>query len=408
MALQMRWVGEDEAERVAQTRLLCYGHGSNQIERFREGPRTDARARGGDYLLAEQDGEAVGTATSLSMKMWVRGAAVPCQGVAWVGTIKTQRRRSSNEEGVATQIMRETLRVARERGQVVSALMPFRASFYEHFGYGLVERRNEWTVPLSLLPRGDTDGMRAFKPDDLPELMKQRQRAVERGQCDIERHEAGWAWVLKRIEGGFIFVDRLGPESGVRGFVALEHQQVNGKDVLRVYEMLTDDTAALMRQLHFLASLKDQYAATVLTLPVDVPLNWLLRETQVPHRLVNHPHAECRTHTRMQVRVLDHRRFIEALHLPGHVKGRVDVQILECEGHATRLSIELSEGRAQVRPSQSTAGFTCPDRVWAAVVCGDLTATAALRLAMATGEEASAHLLGAFCAGPAPFCNEYF
>src|SRR6185503_13598429 len=104
----------------------------------------------GDYLLADRDGEAVGTTTALSMTIWVRGAALPCQGVAYVGTIKTHRRGGANgEKGVATQLMFETLRRARERREVVSALMPFRASFYEHFGYGLIERRHEWLVPLT-------------------------------------------------------------------------------------------------------------------------------------------------------------------------------------------------------------------------------------------------------------------
>ena len=31
--------------------------------------------------------------------------------------------------------------------QVISALMPFRGSFYEHFGYGIAECRCTWTVP---------------------------------------------------------------------------------------------------------------------------------------------------------------------------------------------------------------------------------------------------------------------
>src|SRR5207247_2140540 len=108
----------------------------------------------GDWLLAERDGQAVGTATALNMTMWVRGGAVPCQGVAFVGTVKTQRRRSEGEKGIGTAVMREVLRAARERGQVVSALMPFRGSWYEHFGYGIVERRADWTIPMSILPAG--------------------------------------------------------------------------------------------------------------------------------------------------------------------------------------------------------------------------------------------------------------
>ena len=44
--------------------------------------------------------------------------------------------------------------------------MPFRASFYEHFGYGLAELRHEWTVPLSIFPTGDFAGFRFAEQSD--------------------------------------------------------------------------------------------------------------------------------------------------------------------------------------------------------------------------------------------------
>src|ERR1700749_3193903 len=123
MALQMRWVGEDELDRVGETRMRCYGHATRDLEGYQQGVRADVRGKPGDFLLAERDGVAVGTATDLSMTIWARGGSFPCQGVAWVGTVKTHRRRTAGEDGVATQVMREALRMARERGQVVSALM---------------------------------------------------------------------------------------------------------------------------------------------------------------------------------------------------------------------------------------------------------------------------------------------
>ena len=58
--------------------------------------------------------------------MWLRGAPLACQGVAWVGAIKTERRRagsggsSEQQHGVATQVMHELLRKAR-RGDVDDA-----------------------------------------------------------------------------------------------------------------------------------------------------------------------------------------------------------------------------------------------------------------------------------------------
>ena len=206
MSFTLRWVGatEQELDRVAETRMRCYAHAGRDIDRYKEGIRADPRSTPGDFLLAEQDGIAVGTATALSLTLWMRGAAVPCQGVAYVGTIKTHRRGSTSKSagaGIATRVMHETLRIARERGEVLSTLMPFRASFYERFGYGLVERRCDWTVPLSVLPAGLFEGVHFYQPADLPELRLCRQRMAERGQCDMERSAAFWDRLLQRLRG---------------------------------------------------------------------------------------------------------------------------------------------------------------------------------------------------------------
>src|SRR5688500_16356890 len=155
MSLELRWVDDDERDRVAETRMLCYAPARKELAGYVERLKSDKRVKAGDWLLAEVDGQPVGTATSIAQTMWVRGGPVPCQGVAHVGTIKTHRRKSGNgQPGVATAVMNETIRAARERGFVVSALMPFRGSFYEHFGYGFVERRAEWTVPMAVFPKG--------------------------------------------------------------------------------------------------------------------------------------------------------------------------------------------------------------------------------------------------------------
>lgn len=410
MALELRWVGEPDLDRVAETRMRCYSHAGREIDRYKQHVREDPTAIPGDFLLAERDGEPVGTATSLSLTMWVRGSPIPCQGVASVGTVKTHRRRSGDGKGVATRIMHETLRMAREREQVVSALMPFRASFYEHFGYGLIEQRCEWTVPLSVLPHGDFDGMRFNREDDLPELIKFRQRTVERGQCDIERPEAAWRhWLKARAENGFVIIDRSQVTGPVRSYLAFEYKQIGTKDYLRIMQMSYEDMAALRRQLHFLASLRDQYLSAIMLLPADLPLNWMLRETQLPHRLVNHAHAEARLDTRMQLRVLDHKRFLGALHLPSEDHGRVVVSVSESEGHESRFSVEIADGRANAADSTATADFTCPDRVWAAIACGDLSATRAVELGLAIASDPRhADLLNVLAKGPPPFCQEYF
>ncbi len=409
MGIDLHWVGDDAADldRVAETRLLCYSSATKNRESFRQRLRDDGRATGGDYLLAtDATGRAVGTATHLSLDLWVRGGRVSCQGVAWVGAVKTMRRRGGDEPGVATSVMREIVRHARDRGDVCSALMPFRVSFYEHFGYGIVERRQEWTVDAAVLPRGAFDGIRFYESaTDFVARADCLRRVNRSGQCDPERIDAQWRSVDAAADEGLQVVDRPTDGGPVLGSMTLFSHHADGRHVLRVGEAVYEDVAGLRRQLCFLASLRDQYGAVQVTLPADVPLNWLLREPQVPHRPVDHPHATARPYTRMQVRVLDHLRFLGAMSWPADVRGRAVVAVHECEGHESRFAVDVADGRATVTAADQSPTFTCPDRVWAAVACGDVPAETAVRLGLATGIPGP---LDALCRGPLPFSHEYF
>lgn len=406
MPLTLRWLGESDFPAIARVRGLCYGSAQRELATFLD--LRDPRAEEGDFLLAELEGTPVATATSLSLNMWVGGHRVPCQGVAWVGTIKTHRRSSGGGGGLASQVMAATLQRARERGQVVSALMPFRASFYQHFGYGIVERQQVWTVPLSVLPTSNRAGARFYEPSDLPDLRRCRQRMVERGACDIERSDGGWRLYLKKWEEGFVVVDRSSADR-IAGYIAFQQIQRNKKDYLVVTEMGYDDHAAFGRLLGFLATLRDQFFAAALTLPAGLPLHRLLREPQLPHRLVNHPHARLKTATRMQLRVLDHVKLLAGLRVGGGVRGRVVVAVRETEGHASRFAVDVEGGQAHAAPSEGSADVECADHVWASMVTGDLPAKAAAEWGLATFRSAQAiDVLQTFSGGPAPFCQEYF
>jgi predicted acetyltransferase len=405
MAIQLRWVGEADLDRVAETRLRCYARAEAELESFKLRVRADPRNKPGDFLLAEVNGQAVGTATSVAFNMWVRGASVACQGVAWVGAIKTMRRKgNTGTPGVASAVMRETLRLAREKENVVSALMPFRASYYEHFGYGIVERRCDWTVPVSILPAGEFDSIRYLEPRDFDARADCLSRVNQSGQCEIERSAEYWKKVDQSASEGFAVVDRVG-DGPVRGSLNFLHQQTDGKDLVKVTECIYEDAAALRRQLHFLSSLKDQFASVAITLPADAPLNRMLNESQIPHRPVNHAVSKVSSYTRMQVRILDHVKFLESLHVPAQTAGNVVVAVHECEGHVSRFKLDITGARISCRPSDATPDFECTVRTWAAVACGDLKASDAVRFGLATG---SGGLLDSLAVGPVPFCHEYF
>lgn len=410
MALQLRWVGADEIDRVAEARMLSYASGRRELESFQKNIREEPRSGPGDWLLAERDGAAVGTSTALPLWMWARGGRVRCQGVAFVGTIKTARRKVGSEPGIGTALMRETIRAGRERGFVASALMPFRASYYEHFGYGIVERRRVWTVPLTIAPDGDFETIRFYRADDFNALLECRQRLAERGQCDIERSGEQWQRYVAGAEAGFLVVDRDG-SGPVRGWMMLEHGHEGGLDTARAaWDFGWEDAATLKRFLCFLSSLKDQYRFAQVQLPADVPLNLLLKEKQMTHRVSkNHPNADSRPFTRMQVRVLDHRSFLESMRVREDARGSAVVAVHEPEGDVAAFRIELGGGRIVVTASSASAQVRCAAAEWAMIACGELKASAMTELGLIEVEDRAAlAALDVLGEGPAPYCREYF
>jgi len=410
MTVQLRWVGEADLDRVAETRVRCYAHSRKDLAEWRKYIHNQGRSRPGDYLLAERDGKALGTATSLRLNMWVRGSAVSCQGVAHVGTIKTERRRGAgSEDGIGSIVMREALRMGREREHVLSALMPWRASYYEHFGYGLVERRAEWTIPLSVMPPDDCRGMRFMNDADKSAMDEARNRMIARGQADIEKSKSHWDdYFERKATDGFIVVDPK-PEGGLRGWMLYKHECLAGNDMVRVLDLVYDSSEALRRQLSFLGSLRDQYSSAILILPVDLPLNLLLKETQLPHRPVSHAAADVKVHTRMQVRVLDHARLLSAMHLPRHWKGSAVIAVRETEGFVSKFRIDVESGKASAKPTEVSADVVCTDRVWAAIVLGDLPIAKAAEMELVEVNRLNAiDALSAFSDGPPPFCSDGF
>jgi predicted acetyltransferase len=287
--------------------------------------------------------------------------------------------------------------------------MPWRASYYEHFGYGLIERRAEWTIPLSLMPADECRGMRFMIDADKPAMDQTRNRMIALGQGDIERSKAHWDdYFERKATDGFIVVDPR-PEGGLRGWMLYKHEILGGKEILRVLDLVHDSNEALRRQLSFLGSLRDQYSTALMTLPVDLPLNLLLKETQVPHRQVTHTTADVKVHTRMQLRVLDHARLLSAMHLPPTQKGSAVMEVRETEGFTSKFRIDIEGGRASAKPTESSADVICTDRIWSAIVLGDLPIAKAAEMELVEVNRPNfIEALSAFSDGPVPFCSDGF
>lgn len=407
MPLNIEWTGRAQLERIARIRWQCYGNRENELESFIHRTRT-GRFMDGDVAIATENGIDVGTATSLSLHMHIRGKRLDCQGVAWVGASKSHRRRSGEERGVASQIMDALLHRARERRQVVSALMPFRGSFYEHFGYGLVERQHVWTIPTAILPTGSGSNWRFGIQTDKQAMIRCRLKQAESGSCDVETSPAAMdEWFAYLTPDTQLFVDQQ--SDSIRAYLWLRTVIEEEKTVAVTVQPSFSDTEGLKSILRFLGSLKDQYGLARIILPVDVPLNLLIKEHQIPHRRVEHLSATCQMITRMQMRVLDHIEFWTGQQIPRSVNAQVTVAVREYEGNVSRFLLDLSSGTVQAGPSTAEPDLTVSDVIWASIATGALRCSTAADLGFVSVRRPEAvHALEVLSEGQTPFCYEYF
>jgi predicted acetyltransferase len=81
------------------------------------------------------------------LRQWIGGAGLPCAGVGTVVISPAHRRR-----GLGAELVRAALIAALERGDIVSALYPFRSAFYGRLGYGAAGEALQWQVAPEMLP----------------------------------------------------------------------------------------------------------------------------------------------------------------------------------------------------------------------------------------------------------------
>ena len=81
------------------------------------------------------------------LREWIAGEALPTAGVGTVAISPTHRKRRLGADLVIA-----ALRAAHERGDIASALYPFRTSFYQKLGYGQAGEALQYSIPPETLP----------------------------------------------------------------------------------------------------------------------------------------------------------------------------------------------------------------------------------------------------------------
>jgi predicted acetyltransferase len=290
-------------------------------------------------LVAEEEGRTLAAVAALRMRQNVRGLVHDMAGVASVSSHPSARRR-----GLVRELMERLLRQMREEGAAVSALYPFRPSFYARFGFVGIPRHRT----AAFAPEGLGHLIRAELPGEVERLT----------MADGFDAYAGLTRRLLAARHGFSLYDEVRTEEFRHDKRWLAVARVDGEVVGAVSYRITEYGADLVADdllttgplgrallLQFFARHVDQVARVVVTIGTDeVPELWGTDLAVTTEGRVSHPRQGG-----PMVRVLDMPALSGTPVGPGDVT--IEIPDDELIGGVWRLSSE--DGRLSVAKGDS-------------------------------------------------------
>jgi predicted N-acetyltransferase YhbS len=235
-------------------------------------------------LVAEEGGQALASVVGYRMRQNVRGLVHGMAGVASVASHPSARRR-----GLVRGLLERLLRQMREEGSAVSALYPFRPSFYARFGFVGIPRHRTATFA----PEGLAHLIRAELPGEVERLpMADGFEAYESLTRRLLEERHGFSVFDDNQTAGFrddkVWLAVARSEGEVVGAVRYHIAEYGGDLVAE--DLLTTGPLGRALLLQFFARHVDQVARVTVTVGTDeVPELWGTDLAVTTEGRVNHP-----------------------------------------------------------------------------------------------------------------------
>jgi predicted acetyltransferase len=242
-----------------------------------EAPRFGGGAE--TLFVGEEGGRVVAALQLHPLRQWVGGELLPCAGVGTVAVSPAHRRRK-----VGGALVTAALQAAVERGDVVSALYPFRVAFYQQLGYGQASEALQYQVAPAMLP----DAPERLGVELLEDAgahaealaLYREWAATQNGQMD--RNPAMWAEQLLKHDR--VLVGYRDDAGTLRGYaLGVYRAELPPRERFLEVDELVWTTAAARRGLYaWVASLADQWQQVLIRgLPSQRLGDWI-REPRLP------------------------------------------------------------------------------------------------------------------------------
>jgi predicted acetyltransferase len=355
-----------------------------------------------DMRCAFVDGRLVATSGERRFTQWFGGRELAMSGIWGVATLPEHRGR-----GLASAVVMDLLRGARERGDPLTALYPAILQPYRRLGYALGGSYVTHEVRIDDLP--ELRSNRSVEPydaeRDLEDVRACYRRAMSAHNGPIDSDDPWW-WtdrILSHWQADAVHrVVVVRGDEGVEGYLSFVQEAHEG----------SLDVSFRLECKHFVASTPDAYRALLAYVRGFAGVGQALRFTGRPDDPMSHlvevQRLRLESSYRWMLRLLDVPKALAQRGYPpvsGALAFEVDDPHFEDNRGPWRL--EATDGDVHVE-STDRAGLTIDVRALSAMFTGFLAPSDAARLGWLPPDADAVAFLSALFRGPAPFMLDFF
>jgi predicted acetyltransferase len=347
--------------------------------------------------LSVRDGRVMGAFRAYALNQYMHETQYRMLGLAAVAVDETMRR-----HGVGRELCEAAIGIARARGDVISALYPFRPSFYNALGWGLAGKLLSYRFRPESLVRVRNEPVRRAGSDDYPAIAACYSRVAQQSNGLIVRTPRIWR---QHLEATATHIYITGDDR-VRGYVVVHHGRARSPDhrPLFIHEMIAEDENTYSALLGWISAQRDMWRVVQYDATPDELFDHRLSEPRPPgyrpSRFLWNPIA--RVVRGPMLRVLDVRKAVEQRVRWGAASPmRFTLEIsdplvpdnegpfeLDFDGSTVRVG-----GGNGNRPTLSTDAAT-----FAQIFAGELRVVEAIRLGTAVCDGDKSSIDALFCA----------
>ena len=275
-AIRIRPAADADKRSIAQLWNHAFPGERTVEERIRS--LEDGKPYGGLEITfaAELRGKIVGAFRAYKMAESINGTLMPMMGLASVAVSPDARRR-----GIAKTMCRYVLAHARERGDFVSVLYPFRPDFYHSLGWGLAGELHSFRFrPESLSLDDNSLNVRMAALDDHEGVAACYDRVARNANGPILRTPYAWKAMFADSPTYAIVYDR----GGIKGYAVLTYGRGHSRETrpLHVQEIVAESKEAYCGLLGWISEQRDLWREVRYDARVEENFAFRLTEPRPP------------------------------------------------------------------------------------------------------------------------------